>query len=129
MVIQLLDFKKCLSCWCLQFSDLTQKEREDGLRSFRGGEVPVLVATAVAARGLDIPEVMHVINYDMPDGIEEYIHRIGRTGRCGNLGQATSFFDPAIDADLTRALVRVLVGVRDLVFQLLLNQLCVDRGF
>ncbi|VDN12835.1 unnamed protein product, partial [Dibothriocephalus latus] len=57
------------------------------------GVTPILVATAVAARGLDIPNVKHVINYDLPSDIEEYIHRIGRTGRVGNLGKATSFFN------------------------------------
>ena len=54
----------------------------------------ILVATAVAARGLDIRGVEHVINYDLPSSIDEYVHRIGRTGRVGNLGKATSFFDP-----------------------------------
>lgn len=52
-----------------------------------------MVATAVAARGLDIPNVKHVINYDLPNEIEEYVHRIGRTGRAGNVGLATTFFN------------------------------------
>lgn len=64
----------------------TQREREDALRRFRSGDTPILVATAVAARGLDIPHVTHVINFDLPTDIEEYVHRIGRTGRMGNLG-------------------------------------------
>jgi len=67
--------------------DRTQREREDALKSFRSGNTPVLVATAVAARGLDIPHVTHVINYDLPSDVEEYVHRIGRTGRMGNLGE------------------------------------------
>lgn len=66
--------------------DRTQREREDALKSFRSGNTPILVATAVAARGLDIPHVTHVINYDLPSDVEEYVHRIGRTGRMGNLG-------------------------------------------
>lgn len=74
----------------------------------------MLVATSVCARGLDIPEVKHVINFDMPSSIEEYVHRIGRTGRCGNLGKATSFFDPDRDSSLTRALVKVLVDVSEM---------------
>ncbi|XP_067121853.1 ATP-dependent RNA helicase DDX3X-like [Centruroides vittatus] len=73
--------------------DRSQREREDALWSFRTGHTPVLVATAVAARGLDIPNVKHVINFDLPSDIEEYVHRIGRTGRVGNLGLATSFFN------------------------------------
>ncbi|VUZ48370.1 unnamed protein product, partial [Hymenolepis diminuta] len=73
--------------------DRTQEDRELALKYFRLGVTPILVATAVAARGLDIPDVKHVINYDLPSDIEEYIHRIGRTGRVGNLGKATSFFN------------------------------------
>lgn len=67
--------------------DRTQREREDALRQFRSGNTPILVATAVAARGLDIPHVKHVINFDLPSDVEEYVHRIGRTGRMGNLGE------------------------------------------
>ncbi|XP_030748114.1 ATP-dependent RNA helicase bel [Sitophilus oryzae] len=73
--------------------DKTQHEREDALKQFRSGVSPIMVATAVAARGLDIPHVKHVINFDLPSDIEEYVHRIGRTGRMGNLGLATSFFN------------------------------------
>jgi len=73
--------------------DRSQREREDALASFKSGRTPILVATAVAARGLDIPNVKHVINFDLPTDIEEYVHRIGRTGRVGNLGLATSFFN------------------------------------
>lgn len=82
----------------------SQREREDALRRFRSGDTPILVATAVAARGLDIPHVTHVINFDLPTDIEEYVHRIGRTGRMGNLGVATSFFN-----DKNRNIVRDLV--------------------
>uniref|UniRef100_A0A0N5A9I7 RNA helicase n=1 Tax=Syphacia muris TaxID=451379 RepID=A0A0N5A9I7_9BILA len=73
--------------------DLKQSEREKHLETFRTGVAPILVATAVAARGLDIPNVKHVINYDLPSDIDEYVHRIGRTGRVGNVGLATSFFN------------------------------------
>lgn len=72
--------------------DRSQREREDALKSFRTGRTPVLVATDVAARGLDIPNVMHVINFDLPNDIDDYVHRIGRTGRAGNPGLATGFF-------------------------------------
>jgi len=68
--------------------DRSQQEREHALAMFRCGRCPVLVATDVAARGLDIPNVLHVINYDMPTNIDDYVHRIGRTGRAGNKGTA-----------------------------------------
>jgi ATP-dependent RNA helicase DDX3X len=61
--------------------------------AFRNGEAPILIATDVAARGLDVKNVMHVVNYDLPDDIDEYVHRIGRTGRVGNRGLATSFYN------------------------------------
>jgi len=73
--------------------DRTHREREDALRRFKGGHIPTIIATAVASRGLDIPNVNHVINFDMPSNVEEYICRIGRTWRMGNLGLATSFFN------------------------------------
>ena len=73
--------------------DRTQRERERALEMFRNGHCPILVATAVAARGLDIPNVTHVINYDLPTDIDDYVHRIGRTGRAGNVGMSTAFFN------------------------------------
>ena len=73
--------------------DRTQREREKALEMFRNGRCPILVATAVAARGLDIPNVTHVVNYDLPTDIDDYVHRIGRTGRAGNTGIATAFFN------------------------------------
>jgi len=73
--------------------DRNQREREDAVRLFKSGQAPILVATAVAARGLDISNVRHVINFDLPSEVDEYVHRIGRTGRAGNTGWATSFFN------------------------------------
>ncbi|CAO3626347.1 unnamed protein product [Cunninghamella blakesleeana] len=73
--------------------DRTQMEREDALLAFKSGQCPILVATAVAARGIDIRNVMHVVNYDMPNDMDEYIHRIGRTARVGKSGLATSFYN------------------------------------
>lgn len=73
--------------------DRTQRERERALEMFRSGRCPIMVATAVAARGLDIPNVTHVVNYDLPTDIDDYVHRIGRTGRAGNTGIATAFFN------------------------------------
>ncbi|KAK8455878.1 hypothetical protein SEVIR_4G234700v4 [Setaria viridis] len=72
--------------------DRTQQERESALRSFKSGATPIMVATDVASRGLDVPNVGHVINYDLPKSIEDYVHRIGRTGRAGKAGKATAFF-------------------------------------
>ncbi|XP_068628361.1 putative ATP-dependent RNA helicase Pl10 isoform X2 [Battus philenor] len=91
--------------------DRTQREREEALRRFRSGQTPILVATAVAARGLDIPHVRHVINFDLPSDVEEYVHRIGRTGRMGNLGVATSFFNDS-NRGLARDLVELLVEAK-----------------
>lgn len=82
------------------------------MADFSSGRCPVLVATSVAARGLDIPDVQRVVNFDLPSSIEEYVHRIGRTGRCGNLGRAVSFFDPDANAQLATALVSILTKVR-----------------
>jgi superfamily II DNA/RNA helicase len=73
--------------------DKCQAEREDALTLFKTGRKPILVATAVAARGLDISNVKFVVNFDLPTDIDEYVHRIGRTGRAGNTGEAISFFN------------------------------------
>ncbi|XP_047535698.1 ATP-dependent RNA helicase DDX3X isoform X1 [Vanessa atalanta] len=91
--------------------DRSQREREEALRRFRSGQTPILVATAVAARGLDIPHVRHVINFDLPSDVEEYVHRIGRTGRMGNLGVATSFFNDS-NRGLARELVELLIEAK-----------------
>ena len=87
--------------------DRTQRERESALATFRQGRTPVMVATAVAARGLDIPNVTHVINYDLPSDIDDYVHRIGRTGRAGNTGIATAFFNRG-NKNIIRDLVELL---------------------
>ncbi|WP_162045337.1 ATP-dependent RNA helicase RhlB [Vibrio taketomensis] len=71
--------------------DVPQKKRERILEQFTQGEVDLLVATDVAARGLHIPQVTHVFNYDLPDDCEDYVHRIGRTGRAGASGHSISF--------------------------------------
>lgn len=74
--------------------DLPQNKRERVIRAFRGQKFRILVATDVAARGLDIPHVMHVINYNLPTCPEDYIHRIGRTGRAGAEGNALCLIGP-----------------------------------
>ena len=72
--------------------DKKQEERDWVLKEFREGRNPILVATDVAARGLDVKDIKHVINYDFPGQIEDYVHRIGRTGRAGAKGKAYTFF-------------------------------------
>lgn len=74
--------------------DINQSQRERVLDRFRAGHTEVLVGTDVAARGLDIPEVSHVINYDLPEDAEAYVHRIGRTGRAGQKGEAVTLVTP-----------------------------------
>ncbi|MCC6382969.1 MAG: C-terminal helicase domain-containing protein, partial [Dehalococcoidia bacterium] len=71
--------------------DLRQSERDRVMADFRSGRLDFLVATNVAARGLDIPDIEHVINYDIPQNPEEYIHRVGRTARAGKTGASVSF--------------------------------------
>ena len=73
--------------------DLGQSQRERALRAFRSGKIDVLVATDVAARGLDVDDVTHVINYECPEDDKAYLHRIGRTGRAGRTGVAVTFVD------------------------------------
>ncbi len=75
--------------------DKTQDARTRALNSFKDGSCPLLVATDVAARGLDIPNVEVVINYTFPLTIEDYVHRIGRTGRAGKTGLSFTFFQPS----------------------------------
>jgi ATP-dependent RNA helicase RhlE len=74
--------------------DLEQNERDRALAAFRKGENRILIATDVSARGIDIPDVTHVINYDLPEQPDNYVHRVGRTGRGKNRGQAFSFCAP-----------------------------------
>src|ERR1700752_209695 len=74
--------------------DMTQGGRDGVMISFKGGRVPLLVATDVAARGLDISGISHVINFDVPTSPDVYVHRIGRTGRVGRSGRAITFYEP-----------------------------------
>ncbi|KAG0530484.1 hypothetical protein BDA96_05G190600 [Sorghum bicolor] len=87
--------------------DRNQQEREYALRSFKSGQTPILVATDVAARGLDIPHVAHVVNFDLPNDIDDYVHRIGRTGRAGKSGLATAFFNDN-NSSLARSLADLM---------------------
>jgi ATP-dependent RNA helicase RhlE len=88
-------------------SNRTQKEREEALKGFRNGRYEVLVATDIASRGLDIADVSHVINYDVPQHPEDYIHRIGRTGRAEASGDAMTLM-VAADATHVYAIERFI---------------------
>lgn len=77
------------------------------MRSFKSGHTPILVATDVAARGLDIPHVAHVVNFDLPNDIDDYVHRIGRTGRAGKSGLATAFFNEN-NSSMARSLAELM---------------------
>jgi ATP-dependent RNA helicase DDX3X len=90
--------------------DMEQPQREVALQKFKKGIAKVLVATDVAARGLDIPTVTHVINFDLPEKIDDYVHRIGRTGRVGREGWATSLYQ----TDGNWANHKILRGLMDL---------------
>ncbi|XP_021737705.1 ATP-dependent RNA helicase-like protein DB10 [Chenopodium quinoa] len=96
--------------------DKSQSERDHVLNQFRSGRSPVLVATDVAARGLDIKDIRVVVNYDFPTGIEDYVHRIGRTGRAGATGVAYSFFNDQ-DSKYASDLVKILEGANQKVPQ------------
>ena len=96
--------------------DRSQREREQALQAFRRGSPSILVATDVAARGLDVPECLHVINYELPRDINSYVHRIGRTGRMGRQGTATSLFSHG-NKQMARDMVTLLQEA---------NQLCPD---
>lgn len=84
------------------YGDLSQKKRENLMKDFRNIKFQILVATDIAARGLDVEGVTHVYNYDLPSDTESYIHRVGRTGRAGQTGMAISFVSPRQKGTLTR---------------------------
>ena len=90
-------------------SNRTQGQRENALRGFKTGHFRIMVATDIAARGLDIESISHVINYDMPDTADAYIHRIGRTGRAQRTGDAFTLVTPE-DYDMIRTLERIMGG-------------------
>lgn len=99
-----------------------QEEREKAMREFRNGAKDVLVATDVAAKGLDFPNIQHVINYDMPKEIQTYVHRIGRTGRGDHTGTATTFVSssdsPIVLADLVQLMVEAKQFVPQALYEL-----------
>jgi len=88
-------------------SNRTQGQRQQALSGFKSGHFPIMVATDIAARGLDVENISHVINYDMPDTADAYIHRIGRTGRAQRTGDAFTLITPE-DNDIIRILERIM---------------------
>jgi ATP-dependent RNA helicase RhlE len=88
-------------------SNRTQRQRQSALNGFKGGTYQIMVATDIAARGLDVERVSHVINYDMPDTADAYIHRIGRTGRAEQTGEAFTLMTPK-DAEMVRRLEKIM---------------------
>lgn len=86
----------------------SQNARQRALKGFRDGSLRVLVATDIAARGIDVPGISHVVNYDLPDEPETYVHRIGRTGRNGASGASLTLYDPATENPKLRAVERVI---------------------
>jgi ATP-dependent RNA helicase RhlE len=87
--------------------NLSQNRRQAAMEAFRGGRVKVMVATDIASRGIDVTQITHVINYDMPDTAEAYTHRIGRTGRMTNLGTALSLAS-TVDQPMIKVIERLL---------------------
>ncbi|KAL1211288.1 DEAD-box ATP-dependent RNA helicase 14 [Cardamine amara subsp. amara] len=94
--------------------DKSQPERDSVLNQFRSGRTPILVATDVAARGLDVKDIRAVVNYDFPNGVEDYVHRIGRTGRAGATGEAFTFFGDQ-DSKHASDLIKILEGANQRV--------------
>jgi ATP-dependent RNA helicase RhlE len=87
--------------------NMSQNQRQKAINGFRDGRYDILVATDVAARGIDVENISHVINFDMPDTVDAYTHRIGRTGRAHRTGEALTFMAQG-DESLVRAIEKVL---------------------
>ena len=92
-----------------------QEERNEAIRLYKNGQKDVLVATDIAAKGLDFPDIQHVINFDMPKEIENYVHRIGRTGRGGKTGVATTFINKDVEVSALLDLKHLLIEAKQRV--------------
>jgi ATP-dependent RNA helicase DDX41 len=92
-----------------------QEERNEAIKQFKNYDKDVLIATDIAAKGLDFPDIQHVINYDMPDEIENHVHRIGRTGRCGKTGVATTFINKDVNESTLLDLKHLLIEAKQRV--------------
>ncbi|KAL0220302.1 hypothetical protein RCL1_000156 [Eukaryota sp. TZLM3-RCL] len=98
--------------------DKSQGDRDHVFAAFKSGRTPVMVATDVCARGLDVKDIGLVLNFDLPGNIEDYVHRIGRTGRAGSKGVAVSLFDESKDARIAKELLKVLTEARQEIPQI-----------
>jgi len=104
-----MQLQRSIGCGIIH-GDKDQRERESVLNDFKSGRRPVMIATDVAARGIDVKECKAVINYDFPGNIEDYIHRIGRTGRAGAKGEAHTFMDgQGKDGKYARSLTEIMI--------------------
>ncbi|KAF9317909.1 hypothetical protein BGZ91_005265 [Linnemannia elongata] len=124
-------YNKHFPCISLH-GDRSQRERELALEAFKAGRSPILIATAVAARGLDIKDVMHVINYDLSDDIDDYVHRIGRTARAGNPGLATTFYNDqnwAIAPQLVKLLIECQQEVPEFLQEFITDDVSYENDF
>lgn len=92
-----------------------QEDRNEAIALFKSGTKDVLIATDIAAKGLDFPDIQHVINFDMPSEIENYVHRIGRTGRCGKTGVATTFINKTVAESALLDLKHLLIEAQQRV--------------
>ncbi|EGR31756.1 hypothetical protein IMG5_102560 [Ichthyophthirius multifiliis] len=102
-----------------------QEERTKAMKDFQTGKKDVLIATDIGAKGLDFPNVQHVINFDMPKDIESYVHRIGRTGRLGKTGRSTTFVNKLQDENILSDLKMLLIEAKQAIPQFL-NHLAQD---
>ena len=105
---------------CVIHGDKQQYDRDFALNNFKTGKSQIMIATDVASRGIHIDNITCVINYDFPGNIEDYVHRIGRTGRCGNKGMAISFFTKS-DSKRSFKLINVLKEAKQYIPQKLIN--------
>ncbi|EFA85353.1 hypothetical protein PPL_02356 [Heterostelium album PN500] len=88
--------------------DMKQEERDQTIKDFKSGKTTVLISTDILGRGIHINNLRFIINYDFPLSLDQYIHRVGRTGRQGNKGHSVSYFDPTIDKTMATGLVNIL---------------------
>src|SRR5207237_966827 len=91
----------------MMHGDMVQAARDRVMKAFRAGEVRILVATDVVGRGIDVTRISHIINYDIPQSSDDYVHRVGRTGRMGREGIAYTFVTPEEGNELTRIEMRI----------------------
>jgi len=129
---QLKDLKHSVA---VLHSNRTQSEREDALAGFKSGKYEVMVATDIAARGLDIAGVSHVVNYDVPQHPEDYVHRIGRTGRALQVGDAVTIFTAeeidhvrSIERFIGTAIKRVKLETFNYIYTALFNESQIPAG-